>query len=717
MSTIVLRSVKGTPLTNTEVDANFSNLNTDKIQIGGSYSTGTAAGVLYLNGSKVLTTGTALTFDGTTLGSTALNVTGNTTLGDATTDTVTVNGYMGVGTGPNSTIALYARGYALSGPNQTGVYSYPTGTSAATANIRAFSAQLGTAAEVFTVSQAASFFAADPVKGAGSTITNLHGLYIVDQTQGTNNYGITSLVTSGTNKWNIYASGTADNYFAGDVGIGTSTSLNASVNTSVSTTKAGYSVHSSGGSGATTGLMFSNTGSYGFIDYDPSSSSGVRFSAFGPLRFGSNTNAAYGSSTFTEAMRITGGNVGIGTSSPAYRLDVVESADSEVSLRVSNQNTGANSIASLYLQGQGNNFYIRNYGDGAASANRTDFISTAGSSYFTFSPTSAEAMRITSAGNVGIGTSSPVGNLDVAGTTPTLNIRDTQSKVSWAAGDIVATLDFYSNDTSGVGAQAVSRIRSVADTASAATSGALAFWTAAAGAAATEKVRITSAGSMGIGTTSPSATLDVVGETLVQGRLQVTAASPELLLTVPAGGLDSRIYNDGSGNLIFGNGTNSATPTERMRLDASGNVGIGASSPRSLLNPSGSGSTGAVLTLENSNTALTTGNVIGEIDFYANDASTNGTGAKAKIVSVIENSAGNLVGLTFATSDSTSATGVERMRIDSSGNLGLGVTPSAWGATSTALQNRNASFWATNAAAYLGYNYFFDGSARNCQRD
>ena len=46
------------------------------------------------------------------------------------------------------------------------------------------------------------------------------------------------------------------------------------------------------------------------------------------------------------------------------------------------------------------------------------------------------------------------------------------------------------------------------------------------------------------------------------------------------------------------------------------------------------------------------------------------------------------------------------------GNLGLGVTPSAWGSTSTALQNRNASFWATSAAAYLGYNYFFDGSAR-----
>ena len=32
MSTITLRNVKGTPLTNTEVDDNFSNLNTDKME-------------------------------------------------------------------------------------------------------------------------------------------------------------------------------------------------------------------------------------------------------------------------------------------------------------------------------------------------------------------------------------------------------------------------------------------------------------------------------------------------------------------------------------------------------------------------------------------------------------------------------------------------------------------------------------------------------------
>jgi hypothetical protein len=68
MSTIVLRSVKGSPLSNAEVDSNFTNLNNDKTELGGTYSAGTANGVLFLSASKVLTTGSALTFDGTNLG-------------------------------------------------------------------------------------------------------------------------------------------------------------------------------------------------------------------------------------------------------------------------------------------------------------------------------------------------------------------------------------------------------------------------------------------------------------------------------------------------------------------------------------------------------------------------------------------------------------------------------------------------------------------------
>jgi hypothetical protein len=71
MSTIVLRSVKNAPLTNTEVDTNFTNLNNDKTQLGGTYSSGTANGVLFLSSSKVLTTGSALTFDGAAFTNTA----------------------------------------------------------------------------------------------------------------------------------------------------------------------------------------------------------------------------------------------------------------------------------------------------------------------------------------------------------------------------------------------------------------------------------------------------------------------------------------------------------------------------------------------------------------------------------------------------------------------------------------------------------------------
>jgi hypothetical protein len=54
---------------------------------------GTANGVAYLNGSKVLTTGSALTFDGSTLAATgSLSIQGNTTLGNATSDTISANG-------------------------------------------------------------------------------------------------------------------------------------------------------------------------------------------------------------------------------------------------------------------------------------------------------------------------------------------------------------------------------------------------------------------------------------------------------------------------------------------------------------------------------------------------------------------------------------------------------------------------------------------------
>jgi hypothetical protein len=145
------------------------------------------------------------------------NVTGNVTLGDASTDTVQVNGYMGVGGAGAASVGVYVTSSALTGVNQAGVLGAITGSSAATTSIRAISGDPATAAAAFTVTDMVSLYAANGAQGAGSTITNKHGVQIPDQTRGTNNFGITSLVSSGTNKWNIYASGTAANYFAGNV--------------------------------------------------------------------------------------------------------------------------------------------------------------------------------------------------------------------------------------------------------------------------------------------------------------------------------------------------------------------------------------------------------------------------------------------------------------------------------------------------------------------
>ena len=74
MSTITLRSVKGTPLTNTEVDTNFSNLNSDKYESGSSPSFAD----LTLTGSLTKSVAGTVTAAGTTQGdATALTKTVN----------------------------------------------------------------------------------------------------------------------------------------------------------------------------------------------------------------------------------------------------------------------------------------------------------------------------------------------------------------------------------------------------------------------------------------------------------------------------------------------------------------------------------------------------------------------------------------------------------------------------------------------------------------
>ena len=170
---------------------------------------------------------------------------------------------------------------------------------------------------------------------------------------------------------------------------------------------------------------------------------------------------------------------------------------------------------------------------------------------------------------------------------------------------------------------------------------------------------------------------------LVQGELAVNVTDKRLytenasgaiveLGTNPLGAVTMASTLAVAGDANFDSGT--------LFVDVSANaVGVGTSSPRTLINASSA--TGAILTLESSDTSLGEGDVVGQINFYANDASTNSTGNKAFIKAYSETAGGNKVGLDFATSSSTSATGVTAMTIDSSGNVGIGT--SAVGGSST----------------------------------
>jgi len=214
---------------------------------------------------------------------------------------------------------------------------------------------------------------------------------------------------------------------------------------------------------------------------------------------------------------------------------------------------------------------------------------------------------------------------------------------------------------------------------------------------------------LGIGTSSPAVSLDVAGNANIQNGVLTVGKNTvyDAFINTP----ESMYFNvdsdaNSSGNLFVWGTDRAGTSggTEWMRLTSAGYLGIGTSSPQANLeiSQSSSGSTAQVLRLTNPNTAASTGAGIqwnlssansvinGEISVYR-DSATSGT-------------------MVFKNAYASGGALTESMRIDSSGNLGLGVTPYGWYAGSSAhvFQINNGSFYADSAnSVSLASNWGF----------
>ena len=106
-----------------------------------------------------------------------------------------------------------------------GIYQNGTVQSGVTTQAHGNYNVLNTQAASFTLGTYSGFTSTQSSIGAGSTINNIYGFYATSSLTGGANLvaGFFSNVASGSRNWNFYANGTAKNYFAGTLLIGTTT--------------------------------------------------------------------------------------------------------------------------------------------------------------------------------------------------------------------------------------------------------------------------------------------------------------------------------------------------------------------------------------------------------------------------------------------------------------------------------------------------------------
>jgi hypothetical protein len=568
---------------------------------------------------------------------------------------------------------------------------------------------IGTAVFTATTTAAARTAIAAASSGANSDITSLTGL-TTPLSVGQGGTGTATAFTSGSVVFGgasgVYSQDNA-NFFWDDannrLGVGTASPL-ARLHVVGGT---GILVSGNGASGYNTAQFLNDSGIGLNIGVGGSTAAGwtqnlanVSVASSQPLAFGTNN---------LERMRITAaGDVGIGTNSPVSKLNVIgdqilAGAAGTATLGLQIKGPAISAIPSAQVQG-----YIAT-GDSSMGvagdlliAPRTD--ATANVRFIT-GTTPTERMRITAAGDIGVGTVSPNYKLEVR--------TDAVSGFNW-----VGSFNNTATGSFGAGFLARSSVGSAyfymrgdgLAYVENATNNALGFATNA-----TEKMRITAAGDVGVGITSPSTRIHAYNNTanipvIVRTQQASTGnsfdyASFSVNATGASGGLVAWatgslragqvwVQSDGTQPLVLG-----TNDTERMRITSVGDIGVGTASPQSKFHVSGGYITAG-------NVSSTAGSkIIGgdysgaeHITTFGSEFSSGGpvvgygvwpsTSAALAFVSsasvALQRAAYTQTGnnhVWFTGASQTVAVGsavtmTERMRMDGSGNLGLGTAPS-----------------------------------------
>jgi hypothetical protein len=349
----------------------------------------------------------------------------------------------------------------------------------------------------------------------------------------------------------------------------------------------------------------------------------------------------------TERIRLDpSGNLGIGTSSPTQRL--------EVSGDIQQQN--ANYLRGKLAAGTGTRLFGLNSANslyvGGIDASQSEILFVRGG---------ATQMVLDANGNLGIGTSSPVGRVDsVSNASSAFTARASTT----GANQTATVLNVYNSDASLFALAQYNAVQHI--------------W---GYAGATEGMRLNASGNLGIGTSSPS------------GRLHISTASgnTEFYNNVTGSGTAARTTYTRGGTIQFlaGLGAWSGTDTYQIAsssgplttLDTSGNLGIGTSSPAARLDVTG---------IFNGTQAVF-GNTAGR-GLLIGTALNGGTNEATIVLNARGAGAGRFL---FQTD------GTDRMVLDQAGNLGIGITsPSTYGnLVLVRSQNSDTRVWVRNEDA------------------